>query len=85
MERIKCESFRFGCPDFADVFVRREAFEGLQPTGEVISFDEVFQVLAELLVAVVVEALDGRFLSLMVRFILSTCLFVQGCFGLVSR
>ncbi len=63
MEWIECESLWFGCPDFADVFVRPEAFEGLQPSGKIISFDEIFKVLTELLMALVIEALAGRFLD----------------------
>ena len=35
MGRIELESFGLSCPDFTDVFVGRETFEGLQPTGEV--------------------------------------------------
>jgi len=35
------------------------------------------------IMALIVEALESG--SLMVRFILSTCPLVQGCFGLVSR
>ena len=31
MERIERESFRLFCPDLADVFVGREAFERLEP------------------------------------------------------
>jgi len=41
MERIEGESFGLFCPELADVFVRREAFEGLEPLGEVVGADEV--------------------------------------------
>jgi len=40
MERVQPESFRATCPDLADVFVGREAPEGLQPLGEVIGHQE---------------------------------------------
>ena len=53
----------FVCPDFADGFVWREALEGLQSSAEVIGLDEVGEVTADLVVGVVVEALDGRLLE----------------------
>ena len=53
----------FGCPDFADVFVRREAFKGFQPPAKIISAHEVREMGFELSMTVVVEALDGRFLD----------------------
>jgi hypothetical protein len=60
MDRIDGESFWFLCPDFADVFVWRETVEGLEAPGVVICIDEVGEVAAELVMAVVVEPLDGR-------------------------
>ena len=36
-----------------------EAFEGLQSPSEVIGGDKIYEVLSKLIVAVVVEALDG--------------------------
>ncbi|MEY3234186.1 MAG: hypothetical protein RL230_1457, partial [Pseudomonadota bacterium] len=36
MVRILCEPVRLFCPAFADVFVGCEAFEGLEPLGEVV-------------------------------------------------
>ena len=60
---IEGESFRLFCPGFADELVGREAFEGLEPPGEVVGGDEVCEVAAELVVAVVVEALDRRVLD----------------------
>ena len=83
LERIEDESLWLRSPALADVFVGREAFQRLEPTSEVVGCDEVGEMLSELLVALVVEALDSG--SLMVRFILSTWPLVQGCFGLVSR
>ncbi|MDR7222246.1 hypothetical protein J2X13_002662 [Aminobacter aminovorans] len=54
----------------ADEFIWREASEGLEPAGEIAGGDEVGEVSPELIVAIVVKALDVA--SLMVRFILST-------------
>lgn len=63
MGRIEIESFRLGCSAFADEFVRAQSFEGLQTSAEIVGGDEVSKVLTELLVAVVVEALEGRVLD----------------------
>ena len=63
MDRIESESVRVVCPDFADVFVGREAFEGLEPPAVVVGIDEVGEVALGLPVAVVVIALDGGFLD----------------------
>ena len=43
---------------FADELVRREAFEGLQSSPEVVGADEVGEVLAQLVVIVVMQAFD---------------------------
>jgi hypothetical protein len=67
LERIKFESFRLGSPAFADVFVRREALQGLQPSSVVVGVDEVGEVSFELIVSIVMVALDGRFLDRAVR------------------
>jgi hypothetical protein len=83
LERVKSESFWLRSPAFADKLVWCEAFEGLEALGEVVGANEVIEVAAELLMAVVVIALD--FASLMVRFILSTRPFVQGWLILVKR
>ena len=48
---------------FADELVGREAFEGLEPSPEVVGADEVGEVLAQLVVIVVMEAFDGRVLD----------------------
>ena len=48
---------------FADELVRREAFEGLEPSPEVACADEVGEVTSQLIVVVVVEAFDGRVLD----------------------
>lgn len=59
MDRINDESFGFDCPPFADELVWCEAFERLEATAEIVSVDEVLEVSAQLVVVVVVEALDG--------------------------
>lgn len=63
MDRIEPESLWLFCPGVADVFVGCEAFEGLEAPGEVVGGDEVVEMAAELVVAVVVVALDGRVLD----------------------
>jgi hypothetical protein len=50
-------------PEFAEVFVGREPFEGLESSGEVIGFEEVVQVRFELVVGVVEVSLDSRVLD----------------------
>lgn len=57
------ESLRFACPAFADELVRREAFEGFQPSTEIVSVDEISEMASQLVVAVVVIAFDGGFLD----------------------
>ena len=37
LERVQFESFRLGCPSFADELVRRETIEGLQATTDIVS------------------------------------------------
>ena len=63
MDWIEFESFWLFCPDFADVFVGREAIEGFEPSSVVVSVDEVRQMGFELLMAVIVVAFDGGFLN----------------------
>ena len=63
MERIKFESFWLGSPAFADVFVGREPLQGLQPSSVVVGINEVGEVCFELIVSVVMVALDGGFLD----------------------
>ena len=48
---------------FAYELVRSKAFEGLQPSPEVVGADEVGEVISQLVVVVVVEAFDRRFLD----------------------
>src|SRR5438067_8866288 len=63
MDRIENESSGLFCPGTADVFVRGKAFQDLETTGEIVSGDEVDQVGSELVVAVIVIAIDHRFLE----------------------
>ena len=41
LERVESESLWLFCPEFADVLIRREAFECLEPSGEIIGCDEI--------------------------------------------
>lgn len=50
-------------PRLADVLVGCEALEGLEPAGEVIRRDEIGEMAAKLVVALVVKALDGGVLD----------------------
>jgi len=63
VDRIDPESFKFGCPLFADELIERQTFQGLEPVTEVVGVDEVAQVLPELRVIIVVAALDHGFLE----------------------
>src|SRR3954454_5710376 len=83
VERFEPEPFRLDRPSFADELVGREPLQGFEATGAVVGGDEVRQVHAQLLVGGVVEALNGRLLDGAVM--RSTCPFVHGCRGLVSR
>lgn len=58
------EPVGFVCPCFADGLIGCEAAQGLQAACEVVGCHEVGEVLAELVVAVVVEAPDGGVLRL---------------------
>jgi hypothetical protein len=50
LERADCESLELGSPGFTDELVWREAFEGLEFSGEVIGVDEVAQMGSQLVV-----------------------------------
>ena len=63
MDRVKRKSVWGLGPEFAEVFVGREAFEGLESSGEVVGFEEVGQVRFELLVGIVKVALDRGILD----------------------
>ena len=57
------EAFGLGVPLFGDELERREAAQGLEPSGVVAGGDEVLHVLPELLMAAVVVAPDGGVLD----------------------
>lgn len=63
MERIKGEAFGLRRPRLAVELVRGEALQGLESAAEVVGSDKVGKMLAQLLVAVVVEAPDGGLLD----------------------
>lgn len=63
LELIKLEAFGLCGPNHADGLIGCEAFEGLAPATEVVGRDEVGKVLAELVVAFVIEAPDSRILD----------------------
>jgi hypothetical protein len=56
LERIDREAFRVGSPGFADELVGRETLEGFEPAAEVVGRDEVGKMLAELVMALIVES-----------------------------
>lgn len=58
MDGIESKSIRFFLPAFADELIGREAMERLESFGEVVSGDEVAEVGSQLVVAVVVVALN---------------------------
>ncbi|MEA2262597.1 MAG: hypothetical protein QOJ51_5422, partial [Acidobacteriaceae bacterium] len=58
MDGVESKSIRFFLPAFADELIGREAAESLEPFGEVVSGDEVAEVGSQLVVAVVVVALN---------------------------
>ena len=61
MDGIESKSIRFFLPASADEFVGGKAAESLESFGEVVGSDEVAEVNAQLVMAVVVEALDSGF------------------------
>ena len=63
MDWVEDESIRLLCPCLADVFVGCETPQGFQPAAEVVGGEEVGQVGSELVVRVVVIAVDGRLLD----------------------
>jgi hypothetical protein len=58
MERVGAEPLRLLYPDFANVFVWREPFERPEPTSEIVGGDEVGTMPPELIVVVIMEAVD---------------------------
>jgi hypothetical protein len=63
LERVESESFRRGCPSFAEELVGGEAVKGLQPPGEVVGGDEVGEMPNELMMGFVMISLNGRVLD----------------------
>ena len=63
LERIDGEPFGLRGSRLADELVGREALEGLEPAREVVGCEKVSEMGAELVVALVVEALDGGVLD----------------------
>ena len=61
MDWINPEAFGLGCPLLANELIRRQALERLESSPEVVGSDEVSQMLLQLLVIVVMKALDGSF------------------------
>ena len=59
MDWVESKSIRGLRPEFAEVFVGREALEGLESSGEVVGSEEVGQVRFELVMGVVEVSLDG--------------------------
>jgi hypothetical protein len=51
---LEFEAFWLGGPAFADVFVRREAFQSFEPPSVVVGVDEVGEVCFELIVPIVI-------------------------------
>lgn len=76
---IRCETLRFFCPVFADEL----ALKGLQPLGEVIGVHEVGEVLAQLVVGLLIEPLDGGVLDGAIHPLDLT--FCPRCVGLAVR
>ncbi len=83
VERIEYESLRLFRPEVADELVRREAFERLQTPRKIVRRDEVCEMGPQLVMRFIEVSFDGRVLNC--GFMRSTCPFVQGCLGLVSR
>jgi hypothetical protein len=63
MDWVESKSVWLMSPEFAEVFVRRETFECLESSGEVVGSEEVSQVRFELVMGVVEVSLDGGVLD----------------------
>jgi hypothetical protein len=57
---VYSEPFWLKCPDFADVLIGCQAFEGFEAAGVIVGVDEVAEMAAQLVVIVVVIAFDSR-------------------------
>ena len=51
------------CPAFADELVRGQPFEGLETAGEVVGIDEVGEMVTQLVVTVIVIAMNSGLLD----------------------
>ena len=60
---IDLESLRIACPDFADVFERREPLQCLQLACIIVGRDEVREMCFKLIVVVAVVAFHGHLFS----------------------
>jgi hypothetical protein len=63
MDWLELESFGLDCPLLADELVGGEAFEGFEPSGEIVGVEEVGEVAAQLVTVLVMVAFDGRLLD----------------------
>ena len=63
MVRIQPEAFRLLLPTLADVLVGRQPPQGLETFGEVVGREELSEMFPELLVRLIVIALDRRLLD----------------------
>ena len=63
MDGIESKSTGFFLPGFTDELVGSETAEGLEPFGEIVGSDEVAEVISQLVMAVVVVALNRSFLK----------------------
>ena len=50
LERIYREAFGPSCPDFADVFIGRQAFESFKTLGEVVGLEDRMQMRFQMIV-----------------------------------
>lgn len=60
---IYSEPFWLFCPDFADVLIECQAFEGFEAAGVIVGIHEIAEVAAQLVVVVIIIALDSRVLD----------------------
>jgi hypothetical protein len=63
VERIESESVGLFCPELADEFVWREAFEGLEPPSEIVCDDEIRQMSPQFSMRFVEVSFNGRVLD----------------------
>lgn len=78
---IEFESFGVFCPCFDDEFIGRQTLESFEPAGIVVCVDEVGEVGFELLMPVVMVALDGGFFDRPVQYVIRGAFPVRLCFS----